>query len=86
MIDNTSRLVKVGDALSQLCNVLLLPRRRETTSNESISGRCHRCGWRTAERIIDRLFSRWEADHCAKAYEADKVRAEQYLTDYNNKA
>lgn len=54
MIDNTPRWIKIGDALSQLFNVALLPRHKETTANESISGRAHRCGWR-AERWIDAL-------------------------------
>lgn len=44
MIDNTPRWIKIGDALSQLLNVALLPRHKETTANESISGRAHRCG------------------------------------------
>ena len=47
---NTPRLIKIGDALSQLANVTLLPRHRETTANESISGRAHRLGWRRTER------------------------------------
>lgn len=79
MTDNTPRLVKVGDALSQLMNVLLLPRHRETTANESVSGRCHRMGWRTAEWVIDFLFMAWERDHCRKSHENDLERARQLL-------
>jgi len=83
MFDSTSRLVKVGDALSQLANVLLLPRHSETTSNESISGRSHRVGWRNAERFINWMFS---PDHCAKAYANDVLRARDYIQDYDSKA
>lgn len=79
MTDQTPRWIKVGDALSQLLNVLLLPRHRETTANESISGRCHRMGWRRAERAIDWLFSAFERDHCRMAHEADLDRARQLI-------
>jgi len=80
MIDNTPRWIKIGDALSQLLNVALLPRHRETTANESISGRAHRCGWR-AERWIDALFSPWEKDHCRRAYQMDEIRATQLIAN-----
>jgi hypothetical protein len=75
---NTPRLIKIGDALSQLANVAFLPRHRETTANESISGRAHRCGWRV-ERFIDWLFAPWESNHCRRAYEADLHRAQQLV-------
>lgn len=71
----TSRLLKIGDALSQLVNVMLLPNHRHTTPNESISGRAHRCGWKRTERVIDWLFSPWEKNHCKASYEADIQRA-----------
>lgn len=76
---NTPRLIKIGDALSQLVNVSLLPRHRDTTANESISGRAHRLGWRRTERFIDWLFSPWERDHCRRAHEADLRRARQLI-------
>lgn len=76
---NQSRLIKIGDALSQLVNVTFLPRHRETTANESISGRAHRLGWRRTERFIDWLFSPWERDHCRRAHEADLRRARQLI-------
>lgn len=72
---NTPRLIKIGDALSQLLNVTLLPRHRETTANESISGRAHRMGWRRTERFINWLFRWWEPEHCRKAHEKDVMRA-----------
>jgi hypothetical protein len=68
--DDTSRLWKVADAISQLLNVLLLPLHRETTANESISGRSYRCGWKRAERVINLLF--WfDPDHCRQAHFRD---------------
>lgn len=77
----TSRLYKVGDALSQLINVALLPRHGDTSANESVSGRAYRLGWTRVERLINWLFSPWERDHCRKAYEADRRRAEMTLLD-----
>ena len=73
MRDDTPRAVKIGDALSQLVNVALLPRHTETTANESISGRAYREGWRAA-RWIDALFF-WQRNHCEGAYLADLKRA-----------
>lgn len=69
----------IGDALSQLANVALLPMSRSTSANESISGRAHRCGWRRTEAFIDWLFSPFEKDHCRRAYEADLHRARKLL-------
>ena len=77
-MDTTPRIIKIGDALSQLVNVALLPGHRQTTANESISGRAHRCGWR-AERWIDAIFRPWEKDHCRRAHEADLARAMKLL-------
>lgn len=73
------RWIKIGDAFSQLVNVTLLPRHRETTANESISGRAHRMGWRRVEAAIDFIFLPWERDHCRRAYEADLRRARQLI-------
>lgn len=75
----SGRLYKMGDALSQLFNVALLPNHRATNANESISGRAHRCGWKRTEALIDWLFSRWEKDHCRLSHEADIARAEELL-------
>jgi hypothetical protein len=73
MIDNTPRIVKVLDALSQMANVALLPGHRETHANESISGRSHRMGWRL-RHVINALFF-WQEDHCRMAHEKDVERA-----------
>lgn len=72
MIDKDPRLKKIGSALSSLCNVAFLPRHWETSSNESISGRSHRMGWRV-EKYIDLLFyiTVGEVDHCFNAYMKD---------------
>lgn len=75
---NTHRLIKIGDALSQMMNVTFLPKHRETTANESISGRAHRCRWYRTERFIDWLFRPWERDHCRKAHEKDIERAREW--------
>lgn len=75
MISSASRIIKIGDALSQLLNVALLPNHKDTTANESISGRAHRCGWKRTEKFINLIFSAWEKDHCRLAYEADNERA-----------
>ena len=79
MNDTTPRYIKVGDATSQLLNVLILPRHKYTNANESISGRCHRCGWKLAEKTINAVFYVFEKDHCRKAYIADVSRAKQLI-------
>ena len=76
---STPRLIKIGDAFSQLLNVTFLPNHDDTTANESISGRAHRRGWVRTERFIDWLFSPFEKDHCRLAYEADVRRAIKLL-------
>ena len=79
MNDTTPRYIKVGDAISQLINVSLLSRHKYTNANESISGRCHRCGWKRSEKVINALFYVFEKDHCRKAYIADISRAKQLI-------
>ena len=79
MNDTTPRYIKVGDAISQLLNVLLLPRHKYTNANESISGCCHRCGWKFTEKVINALFCVIEKDHRRKAYIADVSRAKQLV-------
>ncbi len=79
----TSRLLKIGDALSQLVNVAFLPMHHQTSANESISGRAHRCGWIRAEAFIDWIFSPWETHHCRIAYERDIDRAKAAIESRN---
>ena len=73
--------VRVGDALSQLVNVVIL---FSDNPNESISGRA----WRRREQshfwgimrvTIDWLASPVEADHCEKSHTADVGRAARLL-------
>jgi hypothetical protein len=56
------RLIRIGDALSQLCNVVFL----NGHPNESMSGRA----WRTKSKwhkVIDTLL--WfDKDHCRTAF------------------
>jgi hypothetical protein len=70
----------IGDALSQLLNVMFLPRIDETTSNESISGRSYRQQWKYAQLIIDALFYPFEKEHCKKSHLADVQRAKDLLS------
>ena len=77
--DPTPRAAKALDALSQFVNVGILPRHRETTANESISGRSFRQGW-ALRRWIDALFF-WQRNpgHCERAYRADVKRARKTI-------
>lgn len=72
-----NRLHRALDATSQLLNVVLL----NGDANESISGRCYREEWETAERIINCVFF-WEPAHCRMAYYADVQRARDVLREY----
>ena len=71
------RFYRAIDALSQMLNVVLL----DGDANESLSGRCDRQEWKTAERIIDAVFW-WESSHCRLAYQADVQRARDVLREY----
>lgn len=70
-------LVRIGDALSQLANVLLLGGQ----ANESISGRAYRSGWVMTTALIDRLIW-WEREHCRRSHEADVLRAHYWARRY----
>lgn len=72
------RLIKIGDALSQLANVALL----DGDANESVSGRSHRCGWRRAEAIIDAIFAPIQSRHCERAYLNDVNRARIVVAEH----
>jgi hypothetical protein len=73
----THYLIRVGDALSQLLNVVLL----NGHPNESLSGRA----WRTKSlwySVIDTLL--WfDKDHCRVAYENDLAYAKELLHESN---
>lgn len=72
----------VGDALSQLFNVLFL---YGQNANENVSGRCwrlrHITGWKQARIVIDFVFSPLGPNHCMEAHERDKSRAAKTLRD-----
>lgn len=72
------RLHNIGDALSQLLQVICAPRPFDTNANESLSGRSHREGW-WLEKAIDALFWVIERDHCKNAVLRDAERAKAYL-------
>ena len=72
-----ARLIRIGDALSQLFNVLLF----NGHPNESISGRA----WRTASpwyKLID--LALWiDKNHCRTAYENDYWYAKEYIKQHD---
>jgi hypothetical protein len=77
--DDTPRIIKIGDALTQLFNVGVLPNHTDTDANESTSGRAHRRGWR-AEKLIDAVFSLFgDKGHCRGAHLKDAERARRTL-------
>lgn len=72
----SNRLVRLGDALSQFINVLLL----NGHPNESLSGRA----WRTQSKwryVIDALL--WfDENHCEVSYNNDIKYAKQFVSEY----
>lgn len=73
----TSRLIRLGDALSQLGNVLIF----NGDPNYSISGEAYRKNRTLLRRLIDALFARWEADHCRQAYLNDVQKARKLVVE-----
>lgn len=76
-------IIRVGDAASQLVNVMLL----NGDPNESVSGRCFRrvvlegssnWGWKAGLWLIDTAFF-WQARHCQKAHQHDVLKAKMLL-------
>jgi hypothetical protein len=83
--DDSQRIVKMGDALSQLGNVALSIDHKSTSANESISGRAYRQKQR--KRIfIDALFF-WQRNpgHCERAYLSDLERARLYIKQHDER-
>jgi len=73
-------IVRVGDALSQLINVVVF---LSDNPNESLSGRAYRTRkvswpWALMRTLINIVFF-WQHDHCYEAYRADIYRASQTL-------
>jgi cell division inhibitor SulA len=75
-------LIRVGDAFSQLANVVFF---NSKNPNESISGRSWRMRkhpfWGKIRVLVDWLASPFEEDHCRKSHEADIGRAEKFLAE-----
>ena len=72
--------VRVGDALSQLINVVIF---LSDNPNESLSGRSYRQKrdwfWGKMLILLDSAFWVFQKNHCQKAYEADQLRAAKLL-------
>jgi hypothetical protein len=74
----TNYMIRVGSAMSQLGNAALL----NGHPNESISGRCYRERWTTAEAAINRVFAFFgQEDHCLMAHVNERLWAREVLTD-----
>lgn len=72
-------LMRAGSACSQLLNVLLL----NGHPNESVSGRCYREGWRTAEALINAIF--WfDPEHCLSSHLNERVWCRTIMTTGGN--
>lgn len=77
----TSRLIRLGDALSQFFNVLIF----NGDPNHSVSGDAYRYGRYRLQAAIDWLFLPFEEDHCMKAFENDVSKAARLLRDVKGK-
>ena len=76
-------VLTVGDALSQVANVVLF---LGDNANESVSGRAWRLRnkylfWGIMRKVIDWLAAPLEADHCEASHKADVSRAAKLLRD-----
>ena len=71
MANVSGYLIRAGDAVSQLLNVLVF----NGDSNYSVSGDAHRFKREWLQKTLDKLFARWETDHCRKAHENDVNKA-----------
>lgn len=74
-------LLTVGDALSQVANVVLF---LGGNANESVSGRSWRLRnkylfWGIMRKVIDWCASPFEVDHCEASHKADVARAARLL-------
>jgi len=75
-------LKRIGDAASQLANVVIF---LGENPNESISGRSWRLRqnrfWGKMRILVDWLASPFEADHCEKSHMNDVARAATLIKD-----
>lgn len=77
MTEKPSRLIRAGDALSSFFNVLIF----NGDPNYSISGDAYRFSRHRLRRVIDWLFSPFEADHCRSAYLNDVQKARRLVVE-----
>jgi hypothetical protein len=73
-------LIKLGDALSQLFNVILF----NGDSNHSISGDAWRFNRHRLRKFIDFIFSPFEKQHCYKSHLHDVQKATKLAQEWNN--
>lgn len=73
----TSRLIRIGDALSQLGNVIIF----NGDPNYSISGEAYRRNRPVLRRVIDALMAPFGAAHCRQAYLNDVQKARRLIVD-----
>jgi hypothetical protein len=73
-------LIKLGDAFSQLLNVLIL----NGDPNHSISGDAWRFKRVKAQKVLDFIFWPFEKDHCYKAHLHDVQKATKLAQEWNN--
>jgi hypothetical protein len=73
-------LIKLGDALSQFLNVLLL----NGDPNHSISGDAWRYNRHKTRAVLDFVFYLFEKDHCYKAHLHDVRKATKLSQEWNN--
>lgn len=74
--------IRVGDAVSQLLNVVIF---FSMNPNESISGRSWRLRqnrfWGKMRILVDWVFSPIQEDHCEKSHANDVARAAALIKD-----
>jgi hypothetical protein len=73
-------LIKLGDALSQFLNVLLL----NGDPNHSISGDAWRFNRHKTRAVLDFVFYLFEKDHCYRAHLHDVRKATKLAQEWNN--
>lgn len=72
-----SRLTRVGDAISQILNVIIF----NGDPNYSICGDAYRYKRERLRRVIDWIASPMEKDHCRTAYENDVAKARRLVAE-----
>lgn len=71
---------RVGDALSQLLNVLVYW--ENGTADASVSGDAFRFNRHKTRKVINFMFSWYEDFHCEKSFARDVERAERLAEEY----